>query len=328
MLSIGIVLGLVLGLLAGGSLVNLASVRLRWVSLIAAAVLVRFGTEAALLAGVPLVDTLRLPLLAASFGFLLVGLWGNRSYPGLTLAFVGILSNGIVIVVNGGYMPIWEPSLVAAGLDPGGRLLGHPHPLRPGAGAVPPPPRAARRHHPDPVPVDPERRLDRRRLPGRRPGPVPLREHRPRAQRPRRGGGRAHQLSARGDQRGWVRPVAGVRGVRRPRAADRGGQPAWRPGLTGPLDDPGRTARGRRAHPTPPVCPPRTQRVVLGALGRTADLALRRPDPPVRAGRAGPGDDRLDRRGRSLVLLRRAPEPVPVARSPARSWTAGTGRRS
>ena len=118
MLSLGILLGLVLGLLAGGSLANLSSVRLRWVSLIATAVIVRFGTEAALLAGVPLIDTLRLPLLAASFGILLVGLWANRSYPGLTLAFVGILSNGIVIVVNGGYMPIWEPSLVAAGLGP------------------------------------------------------------------------------------------------------------------------------------------------------------------------------------------------------------------
>ncbi len=118
MLTIGILLGLVLGLLAGGSLANLSSVRLRSVSLIAAAVIVRFGTEAALLAGVPLVDTLRLPLLATSFGILLIGLYRNRSYPGLTLAFVGILSNGIVIVVNGGYMPIWEPSLVAAGLSP------------------------------------------------------------------------------------------------------------------------------------------------------------------------------------------------------------------
>ena len=118
MLSVGILLGLVLGLLAGGSLVNLSSVKLRWVSLIAAAVIVRFGTEAALLAGVPLIDTLRLPLLATSFGILLIGLWGNRTYPGLTLAFVGIMSNGIVIVVNGGYMPIWEPSLIAAGLTP------------------------------------------------------------------------------------------------------------------------------------------------------------------------------------------------------------------
>ena len=53
-----------------------------------------------------------------TFAFLLVGLWKNRTYPGLSLAFVGILSNASVIVVNGGYMPIWEPSLVVAGFDP------------------------------------------------------------------------------------------------------------------------------------------------------------------------------------------------------------------
>ena len=47
---------------------------------------------------------------------LLVALWVNRSYPGLSLAFLGVLLNALVIVVNGGYMPIWEPALVAAGL--------------------------------------------------------------------------------------------------------------------------------------------------------------------------------------------------------------------
>ena len=36
----------------------------------------------------------------------------------MSLAFVGILSNAIVILVNGGYMPIWEPALVAAGMTP------------------------------------------------------------------------------------------------------------------------------------------------------------------------------------------------------------------
>ena len=46
---------------------------------------------------------------------LLVGLWANREYPGLGLAFVGVLSNTAVIIINGGYMPIYEPSLIAAG---------------------------------------------------------------------------------------------------------------------------------------------------------------------------------------------------------------------
>ncbi len=118
MLISGIVLGLLLGLLAGGKFGNLASIRLRHTWLLVIAVIVRYGTEALLNAHVPIVEALRLPLLTSAFGLLLVALWINRSYPGLNLAFVGILSNATVIVVNGGYMPIWEPSLLVAGFRP------------------------------------------------------------------------------------------------------------------------------------------------------------------------------------------------------------------
>ena len=115
MLIGGALLGLLIGLLAGGSLRNLASIRLRLVGLLLAAVVLRFAVVASLDAGIPVAEPLRLPLLAAAFGMLLVGLWANREYPGLGLAFVGVLSNTAVIVINGGYMPIYEPSLVAAG---------------------------------------------------------------------------------------------------------------------------------------------------------------------------------------------------------------------
>jgi MFS family permease len=111
----GIAIGLVLGLLAGGRITNLGSVQLRWVPLLVLALILRFGTELLLSYDVPIVETLRVPLLATSFGLLLAGIWINRTYPGMTLAFVGTLSNGLVILVNGGYMPIWEPSLLAAG---------------------------------------------------------------------------------------------------------------------------------------------------------------------------------------------------------------------
>jgi MFS family permease len=118
MLIGGIALGLVLGLLAGGSLTNLGSIHLRRLGLLLVALALRVATEWALNAGIGIVDTLRLPLFAASFGLLLYALWANRGYPGMSLAFVGILSNAIVILVNGGYMPIWEPALVAAGMTP------------------------------------------------------------------------------------------------------------------------------------------------------------------------------------------------------------------
>src|SRR6187402_1178463 len=118
MLIDGIVAGLVTGLLAGGHLANLAAVRLRWIGVLFLAVVIRFATEWALNAGIPFAETFRLPLFAASIGLLLVGLWVNRAQPGLSLAFIGILLNTIAVVVNGGHMPIWRPSLVAAGFDP------------------------------------------------------------------------------------------------------------------------------------------------------------------------------------------------------------------
>ena len=118
MLIAGILLGLLLGLRAGGRLDNLGNIQLRWPLLLVAAVIVRFGTEALLNLQVPLVEDLRAPLLALGFGLLLIALWANRLYPGLVVAFVGILLNGFVILINGGYMPIWATSLEAAGLTP------------------------------------------------------------------------------------------------------------------------------------------------------------------------------------------------------------------
>jgi DHA3 family macrolide efflux protein-like MFS transporter len=115
MLIGGIVGGLILGLLLGGRLEHLARAQLRYLPLLFIAVLVRFATEAALGAGVEPVEALRLPLLVTAYGLLLVALWHNRGYPGLALAFVGIAGNAIAITLNGGYMPIWEPSLSAAG---------------------------------------------------------------------------------------------------------------------------------------------------------------------------------------------------------------------
>lgn len=117
MLIGGILLGLVLGLLAGGKLRNLAEIRLRWAWLLVVAVILRFATEAALGAHIEIVETLRLPLLAGAFAILLVALWVNRTYPGLSLAFLGVLSNTLVILANGGFMPIWSPALTAAGLS-------------------------------------------------------------------------------------------------------------------------------------------------------------------------------------------------------------------
>ena len=93
MLLAGILLGLVLGLFAGGRISNLGTVRLRWVGFLFAAVVVRFTIETGLGANLTPAEFLRLPLFVLAYGMLLAGLWVNRGQPGMSLAFVGVLGN-------------------------------------------------------------------------------------------------------------------------------------------------------------------------------------------------------------------------------------------
>jgi len=116
MLIGALVAGLVLGLLAGGSFDNLASVRLRLVQALFLGLILRYATELAIETGFSPADALRLPLFTAGFALLLLGLWQNREQPGIPLAFVGILLNAVAMMINGGYMPVWQPAVVAAGL--------------------------------------------------------------------------------------------------------------------------------------------------------------------------------------------------------------------
>ncbi|HUP83538.1 MAG TPA: MFS transporter [Candidatus Limnocylindria bacterium] len=115
MIVIGLVGGLILGLLAGGKIGRLLDVRLRWVALILLALLVRYGTQTAIANGVDLAEQLRLPLYAGAFGVLALGLWLNRRLPGMLAVFVGVVANGVAIVANGGWMPVWPPALDAVG---------------------------------------------------------------------------------------------------------------------------------------------------------------------------------------------------------------------
>src|SRR6476620_4410585 len=96
----GALLGLVVGLLAGGRIDALVSVRLRYLALLVAALVVRVGTSWLIEAGVDIVDTLRVPLYALSFGLVAGVLWLNRSQPGLLLVMVGVIANGFAVLVN------------------------------------------------------------------------------------------------------------------------------------------------------------------------------------------------------------------------------------
>ena len=114
--AFGVLLGLALGVAAGGSLDNLIGVRLRWLPILVIAAVGRFGVDAALAGGgVP--DGLRLWLVLVVYVLLAMMLVANRSLPGLTAAALGTVANGVAIAINGGWMPVWKPSLAAAGFD-------------------------------------------------------------------------------------------------------------------------------------------------------------------------------------------------------------------
>src|SRR5690242_20621688 len=110
MLIGSLVAGLVLGLLAGGRLDNLATVRLRLVQALFLGLFLRYAVQFAIENGNDPVSSLRLPLFTFGFLLLLTGLWANREHPGIPLAFVGILLNAVAMIANGGSMPVWTPA--------------------------------------------------------------------------------------------------------------------------------------------------------------------------------------------------------------------------
>ncbi len=116
MLLIAGILGMILGRLAGGRLRNLLSIQLRYGVLILLALALRFGTQWLIEQDVRIADQLRAPLFAGAFGMLVAALWLNRSQSGLLLAMVGVAANGLAILLNGGYMPVFVPAVQVAGL--------------------------------------------------------------------------------------------------------------------------------------------------------------------------------------------------------------------
>jgi hypothetical protein len=98
-----IVLGLVFGLLTGGRIGNLAKLKFRWPWLILAAVVVR---EAVLLTPLNRVDAARFIYVVALGAIVLWTIAHLGRLPGIWLVTAGAALNLLVIVVNGGRMPV------------------------------------------------------------------------------------------------------------------------------------------------------------------------------------------------------------------------------
>ena len=116
MLLSSILLGLVIGALAGGRLPRLADLRLHWVWLLGAALAVR------LLAGVTVTSDVAPELAGAwglplTYGLIVAWLYRNWTVPGLQVAAIGVSLNILAALLHGGKMPVWDGALVAAGLS-------------------------------------------------------------------------------------------------------------------------------------------------------------------------------------------------------------------
>ncbi len=116
MLLSSILLGLVIGALAGGRLPRLADLRLHWVGLLAVALAVRLAAGLMVTSDVApeLAGAWGLPL---TYGLIVAWLYRNWTVPGLQVAAIGVSLNILAAVLHGGKMPVWDGALVAAGLS-------------------------------------------------------------------------------------------------------------------------------------------------------------------------------------------------------------------
>jgi hypothetical protein len=111
-----ILIGLAVGLLAGGRPGGLATLqfRLGWLAVVG------FAAQVILFSG-PVSDRvgeLGAPLYVLSTATVFLVLLANARTPGLPIVALGAASNLAAIVANGGYMPASEAALVAAGKIP------------------------------------------------------------------------------------------------------------------------------------------------------------------------------------------------------------------
>lgn len=115
----GVLIGIVAGLLMGGSVWALGKLRLHHWPLLFAALITEVAIFSSALASSPVVLAYGGIVYSAALAVVLFVLARNLSIPGIELLFLGTLLNTLVIVANGGQMPVDQSKLA---------LLGQSHP--------------------------------------------------------------------------------------------------------------------------------------------------------------------------------------------------------
>lgn len=112
-LLVAILLGIVIGVVRGGSFKKLSDAELRAVPLVFVGVMLQVGSTVAERAEI---HHLPLALVLASFACVFAFAALNFNLPGMTLIAIGALCNFLVISANGG-MPVSRDAIAKAGLD-------------------------------------------------------------------------------------------------------------------------------------------------------------------------------------------------------------------
>ena len=109
-----IVLVIVVALLRGGSLRNLAALQLRWLPLVIAGFVLQLLIFTPF-AHSPLVAFATVPIYVLSMILLVIWVAANWRIPGMALIAIGLALNVIAITANGGHMPVSPESARYAG---------------------------------------------------------------------------------------------------------------------------------------------------------------------------------------------------------------------
>jgi hypothetical protein len=114
LLLLSIAMALVWGLVRGGQFAQFKTLNLQSVWLVLSAFMAQL-----VLIYTPVVreasNELRLLVLAGSYLLLALFVWRNHRLPGMWLVAAGLGANALVILANGGYMPVTYAALVEAG---------------------------------------------------------------------------------------------------------------------------------------------------------------------------------------------------------------------
>ncbi len=112
-----IIISIIIGLLRKGKLSSLSQISLKKIELIVLACLIQGGIIFLGSKEIKFVLDYSSYMIIFSYIVLILAVWYNRTLKGIKIIALGIIFNFIVIVANGGHMPVLLSSLYKAGLD-------------------------------------------------------------------------------------------------------------------------------------------------------------------------------------------------------------------